>query len=126
MRALPSSRRILVLGSPFLRSLVRTIVADADDLELADELDPESDVLDAAGRTDADFVIVGVRDLLQQDLYLQLLEQRPRIKVLAVDGEGHDASLWELRPQRTLLGEISAQKLLEAIRSGDWRSAAVA
>jgi DNA-binding NarL/FixJ family response regulator len=127
---LPARRRILVLGSSFLRSLVREIVAGAEDLEIcsevdATELDIDSALCDAAAQSDADFVIVALGDRSLDPVYLRLLEERPRAKVLAVAGDGRTAWLWELRPRRTLLGEISPESLLGAIRSTAWRSAPV-
>jgi DNA-binding NarL/FixJ family response regulator len=122
---LSEPRRILVVGPPFLCSLVREIVADADDVEVVGELDDDGGLIAAVAQRDADFVIVAVGDLAHGDVQLDLLERRPRAKVLALAGEGRDAVLWELRPQRARLGEISPDTLLAAIRSPDWKAAGV-
>jgi DNA-binding NarL/FixJ family response regulator len=127
--SLPGSRRILMLGSNFVRSLVHDIVSCSDDLEivgeLRDEPGAERRLLAEAERTQADFVILALREPEVADVHLQLLERRPLMKVLAVAGEGHDAHLWELQPQRELLGQISPERLLSAIREPDWRHAGV-
>jgi DNA-binding NarL/FixJ family response regulator len=122
---LSERRRILVLGPPFLRSLVQEIVADADDVEVVGELDGDGELLEAAVRTDAGFVIVAVGDPASSEVQLDLLAHRPLTKVLALAGEGRDAVLWELRPERALLGEISSDRLLSAIRAPDWRTTGV-
>lgn len=114
-----------MLGPPFLRSLVREIVADAADVAVVAELDGDEGLLEAAVRTDADFVIVAVGDPVGTDVQLDLLERRPLTKVLALAGEGRHAVLWELRPERACLGEISSDTLLSAIRSPDWRATGV-
>ncbi len=119
---MPGPRRILVFGSKFLRSLVRDIVAEAGDLEIVGELAAKPGVLDASADTEADFVIVSVRDPALADIHVQLLDRRPRARVLAVAGSGEEASLWELCPTRTLIGDISPETLLDAIRRPDWRS----
>jgi DNA-binding NarL/FixJ family response regulator len=127
--ALPGSRRILMFGSNFLRSLVRDIVAAADDLEIVGELDDtpgaESRLLAEAERTKPDFVIVALADPGAAEMHLQLLERRPLMKVLAVAGPEHDAHLWELQPHLEMLGQISPERLLSAIRAPDWRHAGV-
>ena len=71
---------------------------------------------------DADFVITGA-DVLRPDDVDALLEARPRMKVLAVVGDGRDAFLYELRPQKVPLGEVSPHTLLEAIRAASWARA---
>jgi DNA-binding NarL/FixJ family response regulator len=119
---LPVSRRILVFGSHFVRSLVRDIVEATPDLRLVGEGNAEPVAIDAAAGTAADFVIVSVRDPALAGIHLQLLEERPLARVLAVAGSGEEASLWQLRPEQELIGDISPETLLEAIRRPDWRS----
>lgn len=113
-----------MLGSNFLRSLVRDMVAGADDLEIVGELDDqpgaEVELLQAAVRTQPDFVIVAVRAPEVADVHLQLLERRPRMKILAVAAGRDGASLWELQPHRKVFVEISPEMLLHAIRGPDW------
>ena len=111
-----------MLGPPFLRSLVREIIADADDVEVVSELDHGERLLETAAQTEADFVILAVDDAANSDVQLDLLERRPLAKVLALAGRGRNAVLWELRPERVRLGEISSDTLLAAIRSLDWRT----
>jgi DNA-binding NarL/FixJ family response regulator len=127
MGPLHDSRRIVILGSPFLRSLVRKLLPPVPDVEIVAELDTGEEARLAAttGETEADFVIVAVREPALSDIHLDLLEQRPRVKVLAVAGNRNDAFLWELRPEHKVYGEISPEALLEAIRRPDWRSAPV-
>lgn len=118
-----------MLGSNFVRSLVRDIVSGADDLEIVGELDDEPGaehkLLAESERTRPDFVIVALREPEVADVHLRLLERRPLMKVLAVAGQGRDAHLWELQPERELLGQISPERLLSAIREPDWRHASV-
>jgi DNA-binding NarL/FixJ family response regulator len=111
----------LLLGMPhMLRDLIREIVAQEDDLTVAGEIADES-LLAAAARVDADFVIVGDDEPGASGRYLDLLEQRPRTKILALSGDGRDAVLWELHPRLVQLGEVSPMTVLAAVRSSDWR-----
>ena len=45
-------------------------------------------------------------------LAAELLEQSPRLKVLAVAEEGQDSWLYSLRPERTRLGGLSTARLV--------------
>lgn len=46
---------------------------------------------------------------------VRLFEAHPRIRVLMVEGDGSSGSLWELRPHRVSLGELSPRRLIKAI-----------
>jgi DNA-binding NarL/FixJ family response regulator len=127
--ALPGSRRILMFGSNFLRSLVREMLLLASDVEIVGEINDEpgaeSTLLYEADRTRPDFVIIGLPEPTVADVHLRLLERRPLMKVLAVTGPRRDAHLWELQPHLEMLGQISPERLLEQIRQPDWRHAGV-
>jgi chemotaxis response regulator CheB len=122
----PEARRILMLGSNFMRSLVRDMVSAAGDLEIVGELDDrpgaEAELVRVAARQHPDFVMLAVREPELADVHFQLLEECPRVKVLAVTGgPAGDAVLWELQPHRKLFGEISPETLLQAFRGPEWR-----
>jgi len=119
---LPGPRRILVFGSLFLRSVVRKVVEETPDVEIVGEGEASAAALEAAAGTAADFVVVSVRDSALAAAHLDLLEQRPRARVLALAGIGENASLWELNPGHELIRDISPEGLLDAIRRPDWKS----
>jgi hypothetical protein len=47
----------------------------------------------------------------------ELMAANPRVKVLAVAGDGRRVFLHELRPQTVALGEVSPAGLIDAIRA---------
>jgi hypothetical protein len=47
-----------------------------------------------------------------------LLGDHPGLKILVVQGDGRTGSLWQLRPHREQLGELSPQRLIEAVGEG--------
>jgi hypothetical protein len=51
----------------------------------------------------------------------RLLNEHPHLRVLVVEGDGRSGSLWELRPTRTRLGELSPELLIRTIdgRAGE-------
>lgn len=101
--------------SPLLREIVREIIVREPDLEIVAE-HATMDVDEAVERDDPDFVIVGpdaatdgrVRSLVGAGLGLRALE---------VHSNGKESVLYELRPHRVALGEISSDTLLRAIRA---------
>jgi hypothetical protein len=46
---------------------------------------------------------------------IRLLLDHPQLRILVVEGDGRTGSLWELRPHRIDLGELSPQQLIRAV-----------
>jgi hypothetical protein len=84
-------------------------------------LEPEPDIRvqrgsAALGAAPPRVLIVGVERPEDARTWCRLLEGAGRTKILTVTGGGRDAALYELRPHHTPLGELSAARLLEAVR----------
>ena len=76
---------------------------------------PDVAVLQASDWEDADVVILTAEnEELPATGRTQLVLHRAA-KVLTIDRQGRSAYLYELRPHRTPLGEVSAETLLAAI-----------
>ncbi len=97
-----------------LREIIERAVAGQPDMEIVDELPREDMLSEALTRAGANVMIsAGEHD----DVALQrLLEELPSLKVLVVSADGRDTALYELRPTRTPLGEVSPQTIVDAIR----------
>jgi DNA-binding NarL/FixJ family response regulator len=118
-------RKVLLLGtSRLFGDLVKGIVEPADDVRVVAEVATEDELPEALEATDADFVVAALDDPTLTESYLSLLEERPRLRVLALAGEGRRGFLWELRPRRVPIGEVSPTTLLAALRSPGWRNGA--
>jgi hypothetical protein len=68
----------------------------------------------------ADFAIAGAGRVQPEEI-AELLDRHPRVKVLQVSGTGRQALLYELRPHRVPIGDLSSGSLLSAIRTA-WRA----
>jgi hypothetical protein len=105
--------RVALLDLPQMMSeIVKDILDQAMDVA----------VVKASEREDADVVILATDgDDLPAAGRIQLA-RRATARVIAINGQGRSAYLYELRPHRTPLGEVSADSLLAAIRSpvADW------
>ena len=98
-----------------LSGIITELVSAEPDLAIVGELDDCDQTLEAIERNRADVVIAGLDGVAPAQVSY-LLSERPRLRILAVSGDGGESFLYELRPYERLLGEISPQTLLAAIR----------
>src|SRR5262245_42236892 len=96
-----------------LREIIRSVVVAEADLELVAELS-DARLLGEAVPRHAPDVVIGHSTPADIE---RLLRDRPRLKVLQVDDTGRSTVLYELKPHRTALGEVSPARLLSAIRA---------
>ena len=111
-------KRIRILLSemaPMLLDIVANIVAAQPDMDIVEGVESETDLLKAVEFSDADVVILSRRTPVQGE-FDGLLHSRSCLKVIEIEGEGRCGSLYELRPHRVPLGEMSPAGLLDAIR----------
>jgi hypothetical protein len=71
-----------------------------------------------ARQTMPDVVILGTDARELEDPWRTLLVDTPGMRFLTVADDGRESFLYELRPYRLALGEVSPQTLLAAVRSG--------
>jgi hypothetical protein len=108
--------RVLLAGMPTLMlDILHHVVAAEPDMEIVGSVDVDG-LSRAIQPTLPDVVVVGHDAQSERDLYLSLLLRRPQLKVLAIDDDGKNGWLYELRPRRIRLGKISARSLTKAIR----------
>jgi DNA-binding NarL/FixJ family response regulator len=96
-----------------LRDIVRYAVSDQPDLELVAELRDADALVDAVRRHKPD-VVVGTSGQCHIE---ELFGACSAPKVLELETDAAATFLFELRPYRTALGEISRSRLIEAMRS---------
>jgi DNA-binding NarL/FixJ family response regulator len=110
--------RVLLLEIPaMLADLLKGIVQADDQIEIVAELADATDLIEVSDRADAHVVIINLPDSDLPASCSALLGERPRMRVIGLAGHGRNGFLWELRPHRLALGEISPSTLLPAIRS---------
>jgi len=81
------------------------------------------DLLELARATEPDVVIVGLHDSRLPSPCLDLLLERPRVKVLGIEEQEGRAQLYELRPEQVELGEVSPEEVVHSIRAAVLRPA---
>jgi hypothetical protein len=111
---LEPSRIVLVDLPRILRDIIGGAVGEEPDMQVVGQLPADASVRLAVDEREADFVIVGSG--YDFDEISEMLAQRPRLRVLEVAGDGRESFLYNLRPARTPLGELSPQTIVDAIR----------
>jgi len=110
--------RILLAGMPrMLRAIIAELINSQLDMRVVAEVGRDGALRDLARQLEPDMVILGVDGQEIPAEARELVRERPSTKVLAVEATGRRAWLYELRPHLELIGEISNDALLEAIRT---------
>lgn len=107
--------RILLIDMPrMLRETVRDVVGRDPRLLVVGELDRAADV-EAAARTYDPQVVITDAHGCDRAAIARLLDARPRIRVLTIEGDGRRGVLHRLAPEALPLGDLSREQLLEAL-----------
>lgn len=115
------TRIVLVDMPPLLREIVRETASREPDLEVVREHEAGADLRAAVEQDDPDFLIVGSGDATAATVD-SLITAGRRLRALEVRSDGRESVLYELRPHRVLLGEISPDTLLHTIRTPPGRN----
>ena len=105
-----------------IADVIRGTLSKQSDMQLVDEKRAANDLL-LSGRSSApDVLIVGLDDSAIPAFCAPLLYGNPYLKVLAVSTTDQETALYELRPHRVALGNVTPSGLVDAIR-GTFREA---
>ena len=109
--------RVLLLN---LRGVLGDVIKDvlqasADLIVVGESLDVTG-VLTLVDRTGAEVVVCHLDNDAEADIANRLFAPHRRVKVIAVRDDGRRAVLWELRPQQSVLGDLSPRLLADAVR----------
>lgn len=118
MEHLDRIRVVLAEIPPMLSDIVRETVANETDMAVVAEFGERSALLAALATNGGDVVIFGTSDPDESAVPCNLLGASPRVKVLMLEIKGLRAVIYELRPHKKSLGDVSPQRLVQAIR---WR-----
>ena len=110
------TRIVLIDMSPLLRDIVRSAITGEPDLEVVAEHEADVDVATALERDHADFVIVG-SDVVAHSSVASAVASNCRVRALELYADGKESVLYEFRPHRVALGELSSDTLLRTIRA---------
>ena len=95
-----------------LSDIVVAMLAAEPDIEVVNTAHPT-----LALESRVDVVILNVDDSARLDLAYSLLAANPRLRIVAIGADGKSTALYDMRPHRTPLGELSAPGLVALVRS---------
>ena len=111
---------ILLVALPrLLRDEVEAAIEAEPDLEVVAERDDSSELEEELRRTGAR-VVVAADDAVEPARALALVASSG-IRVITLSGEGREASVYECRPERQSIGELSPEALTRLLRSSAGR-----
>lgn len=109
--------RVLIYPMPrLLHDILHHLISEMPEVEMIDCSERGGGIAEAAQRASADVVIAEEADAgpLQA---CALFERMPRSRALAVSQDGRGGVIYELRPQRRTIGELSAANVRAAMRA---------
>lgn len=106
-----------------LCDIVAEVLAREPDLEVVGTLSSRGDLRASVEETGTEVIVLGLEDSELPEDCGALFEVQPRIRMLGVAGDGRRGFLYELRPLKASLGELSPQGLVDAIRASNRESA---
>jgi DNA-binding NarL/FixJ family response regulator len=101
---------------PLLHDIVRDTLVNRTDMEVVGDWSQGPAVRGALKDADVDVVIIGARQPDDDALASQVFLEAPFSKVLVIATSGRTAVMYQLRPEKRLLGDVSPQSVIEAIR----------
>jgi DNA-binding NarL/FixJ family response regulator len=103
-----------------VQQMIEQAVGAQPDMHVVATVNEPSSLVSAARATRPDFVIFGVQ-ADEEDGFptacVDLLAAEPRTKALGIAVLASNAYLYELRPERTPIGEVAPEDIVSTIRS---------
>ena len=113
MKGQPGIRILLMNLRPRLRDIIVDALANEPDFEFTVcELQSERDL----GYVGGNVMIVGVAEPNDADVPMRMLRKAPEMSVLMIATSGETAAMYQLRPDRKAMGNLTAAGLMAAIR----------
>jgi DNA-binding NarL/FixJ family response regulator len=97
--------------------MVERAVGRTHDMAVVGRAAAIEDLVALARATEPDVVIVGLHGAALPLACIELLLERPRMKLLGIEEQDGHAQLYELRPEQVELGEVSPDEVIETIRA---------
>jgi UDP-N-acetyl-D-mannosaminuronic acid transferase (WecB/TagA/CpsF family) len=98
-----------------LRDLVKAFFIGRHDVEFVGEVERAGELLPALAETEANVVLVGVREEALSPGEARLLGEPPHVRVLTIRDDGRAGDLYHVDAVRVPIEELSADALLGAV-----------
>jgi DNA-binding NarL/FixJ family response regulator len=102
-----------------LCDIIEDVVTREPDMAVVGRLSSREELGSVVAKTGAQVVVLGLSDSGVPDDCRALLRSHPQTRVLGVASAGRQGVLYELRPIEAPLGELSPDRLVQAIRTAE-------
>lgn len=92
------------------------IVREDQEIEVVGELEDDMDIGSTADRLRANVVLTGQSDPGLQANWIGVLYAHPRLRLVVLSRDGRSATVYQLRPHRARIVDVSPRELLESLR----------
>ena len=99
-----------------LVDIVTPTIEAAPEFRIVGNVGRGESLLDAVERTDAD-IIIATESIVAREEYVDVFYARRSLKVVEIMSNGLYGAIYELRPRRVHLGELSQPWLLSVLRA---------
>ena len=106
------TRIVLVDVHRLAAQIIEQAAAEHPSISIVAHVARPAALVEAVERSEAEFVITAVDDEAE---VTALLREHPNIRVLAVTDDEREMFLYELRPHKRRLGELSPRRLLQIL-----------
>jgi DNA-binding NarL/FixJ family response regulator len=114
----PGRVRVVLMDlSPLLRDIIGEIVALEADMTVVAQLSDTARLLSVIREPGAEVVIIGCDPTTSPGLIAEMLGVAPRLKVICLETDRHEATLHELKLGSTTIPNPSVDNLIAAIRT---------
>jgi hypothetical protein len=100
-----------------LGEIVRSAIDDETDLEIVDEARGLEDLAEHVRRTRPDVILVAAKDGSLPSECVRVMYEPPLPRTLSLSPDGRQTSVYRLVPQRGVIGEVTPEGLVEALRA---------
>jgi DNA-binding NarL/FixJ family response regulator len=109
-------RTLVATVAPLLGDLIREAVQPPLTLDVVGVLDTRESLVESLRSLAPDLLLLGLTDSETDAVARSLLVAAPSVAILALAPNGQHAWLYEMRPRRTALTELSVASLVRALR----------
>jgi chemotaxis response regulator CheB len=110
-------RLVLAQLPHLLEQVLERQIADEPDLRIVARATRASDALMLIDETEPEVVVIGTEGDAVPALACRALSAHPHLKLLAISTDGRTGFVYELRPHMVPLGELSAGRVIAAIKA---------
>jgi hypothetical protein len=95
--------------------MVRDVLEHASGIELVGDVTRIDETSDAVERTGCDAVVWVVPEIAAAEAPRDLLQEHPRLRIVAVEARGQEGWLWRMCPHRTRLDPLSPEGIVKEL-----------